>query len=754
MTVGQRFTCYRLRTGSIAWVALAGTASVGAQVPSALTREEPPALTEVVVTAQKRAEHLQDVPLSLAVISAQTLAAYNFNETTDIQYLVPGVTLTNSAGPRNFGFFIRGVGTSSFASESIEGSVGYVLDGVVLGQAGASLTDLPDIERLEVLRGPQGTLFGKNASAGVINVVTRMPSDTFTTDANVSWAGPDNERKVSLRVSGPITDAVRYSLSGRLNKRDGYVDNVYDGRKLNDRDDFGFRGKLQLAPNDRLDVMLIADWWKRDAHCCIWTLLSAGGRPPSPMEQLSLLAGIVPGPDNLKQNIDGDVFARTQSYGASAQADLQLGGGYSLTSITAWRTWSDSDGLDSDSSPLNILNVNSADFEQHQRTQELRLTSPTGGFVDYVAGLFYFDSNVTSVSTQRFPTIPLPFYNKVVRNETGTRNMAVFGQANLNFTKQLRLILGARALEEKDRARKILADPVRNLAAPVASASKTDDALLWRTGLQYDLTPEVMAFATVTRGYKGGGYDTNIGIATLPDVRPEKPTNYEIGLRTTWLQQRLVFNVTAFKTDVKDYQVSAQDALLGPTVFRITNGQARTRGVELDLTSRPIKDIDLTLIGNAAYVDSRWGSFANASCYTGQTAAQGCVNGAQNLTDERTPFAPDWSANLGSHYQTQMFAPSAALFVDLGVSYRSKMGIEFPNDPNTIAAGLTLLNASIGVSGQNGLWKLAVFGKNLTDRHYAAAIFPTPLGAAPRNYSQFIPYEARRVVGVSVDVSF
>jgi iron complex outermembrane receptor protein len=124
MTVSQRFTCCRLRTGSIAWVALVSAASVGAQVPSAPTKEEPTLLTEVVVTAQKREEHLQDVPLSLAVVSAQTLAAYNFNETTDIQYLVPGVTLTNSAGPRNFGFFIRGVGTSSFASESIEGSVG------------------------------------------------------------------------------------------------------------------------------------------------------------------------------------------------------------------------------------------------------------------------------------------------------------------------------------------------------------------------------------------------------------------------------------------------------------------------------------------------------------------------------------------------------------------------------------------------------------------------------------------------------
>jgi iron complex outermembrane receptor protein len=711
-------------------------------------------LTEIVVTAQKRVEVLQDVPLSLAVVPAEQLRAFSFNETTDIQYLVPGVTLTNSAGPRNFGFFIRGIGTSSFASESIEGSVGYVLDGVVLGQAGASLVDLPDVERLEVLRGPQATLFGKNASAGIINVVTRVPTDTFTAHGSVSWAGPDDERKVSAYASGPISDTVRYSLSGRLNKRDGYIDNVSDGRKLNDRDDYGFRGKLALTPSDRLGIVLTADWWKRDAQCCIWTLRSTGGPPPSGPEQLSLLAGVVPGEDNLRQNIDGDVFSSTRSYGASMQVDYDLGAGYALTSTSAWRRWTDSDGLDSDSSPLNLLDVNSADFAQRQWTQELRLTSPVGGFVDYVAGLFYFDGDVTSVSTQRFPTVPLPFVNKVVRNEAGTRNAALFGQANLHLTDQFRFILGARALDEKTRASKARRDPLLQLTAPPVSASKSDSPILWRTGLQYDFTPDVMAFATATRGYKGGGYDTNIGIPTLPDVRPEKPTNYEVGLRTSWPQQRLVLNLTAFDTHVKDYQVAARDAALGPSVYRIGNGEAKSRGVELELTSRPFSAVDFTVLASAAYTDARWGSYPGASCYTGQTAAQGCVNGVQDLSDERVPYSPDWSGNLSSHFKTQAFNPSTALFFDLGVSYRSKMGIAFPNDPNTIADGLTLVNASIGFAAEDERWKLALFGKNLTDEHYAAAIFPTPLGAAPRNYSQFIPYEAQRIVGVSLDVSF
>jgi iron complex outermembrane receptor protein len=263
-----------------------------------------------------------------------------------------------------------------------------------------------------------------------------------------------------------------------------------------------------------------------------------------------------------------------------------------------------------------------------------------------------------------------------------------------------------------------------------------------------------MGFTTVTRGYKGGGYDTNIGIGTLPDVRPEKPTNYEVGLRTTWPQQGLTFNVTAFKTHVEDYQVSARDPVLGPSVYRISNGEANTRGVEFDMTSRPFSKVDLTLLASGAYTDARWGTFNDASCYTGQTVALGCVNNTQDLTDQRVPFSPDWSANVNAHYQTHLFSPSTALLFDLGVSYRSKMGIAFPNDPNTIEGALTLVNASIGVSARDGHWKLAVFGKNLTDKRYASVIFNTPLGAAPRNYSQFIPYEAQRIVGVSLDVAF
>ena len=712
--------------------------------------QDPSELMEVVVTAQKREEKLQDVPLSVVVVGAQTLQAYRLNEVTDLQRLVPGLTLTNAAGPRSFGFFVRGIGTSSFSSESIEGSTAYVVDGVVMGQSGASLTDLPDVDHVEVLRGPQGTLFGKNASAGVISITTRRPSDTFETDLSASWANPDNDRRVSALITGPLGDKARGLISARLNQRDGYVTNVFDGRKLNDRNDWGLRGKLELDPSERLRVTLIGDYWNRDAACCVWTLLRTG-TPPAAPELIQRGAGIVPGPDNLKQDIDGKVFSKAESYGASAQADYDLGGDFTLTSITAWRKFITHDGLDSDSTPLNLLNANFADFKQSQFTQELRLTSPKGGFVDYVVGAFYFKTDVSSASVQVLPTVPVPFASKLVINDASTTNLALFGQANLNFTPKLRGIVGARLLQEKAEAEKNRRDPRFGLTS-AATASKTDQAAVWRVGLQYNLRPGAMVFATATRGYKGGGFDTNITLSGLPDVGPERPTNYEIGLRSSWPAQRLIVNLTGFHTEVKGYQASARDP--GPPPFsRIFNSEATTKGGELEVTWRPLAEADWTLVGSAAYVDARWGDFRNGPCFTGQTVAQGCVAGQQNLTKASLPLTPKWTGNIGSHYETEVGQGLKASF-DLGANFRSKALMSFPNDPSTTQKGYTLVNAAIGLASVDRRWKVSVFGKNLTDERYSVVDFSTPFGSAANSYSQFIPQEAQRSVGVSLDLVY
>ena len=727
---------------ALAAPAVAQDAAAPADTTAAAQEEGVPG-GDVIVTAQKRAERLQDVPVSVAVVSADTLDAFNLNETTDLANVVPGLTLITGASSRSFGFFIRGIGTSSFSSESIEGSTAYVLDGVVLGQSGASLADLPDVERIEVLRGPQGTLFGKNSSAGVVNVTTRGPTADLSGRVTTSWAWPNDDRRIAGWLSGPIADGVGFTLSGRVNKRDGYIKNLFDGRRLNDRDEWGVRGKLKVETIPGLTLTAIGDYYKRDADCCIWTIRNIPGRTTIPGTNAPL------GRDNLAQNIRAPLFSKNKSYGLSLQADYDLGGDYTLTSITAGRGFDNFDNNDADSTPTNILDVNSADFSQRQFTQELRLTSPKGGTIDYVVGAFYFNADVFSRSIQLIPPFPSPFLSKIVDNSASTRNMALFGQANLHISPQLQVIAGARLLNERARASKFRRDPVLRLTS-FAEGEKEDTALLWRGGLQYDFSNDLMAFATITRGYKGGGYDTNIGLGILPDVRPERPTNIEVGFRGVFPDQRLTFNVTAFHTKVVDYQASARDAG-PPPVTRIFNGEAKTKGIEMDFAWRPLADTDWSIFGSGAYIDARWGDFANAPCYTGQTAATGCVGALQDLTGDRLPYSPRWSGSLATSY-TVPLGGELGLTFDVGVNLRSNAIMAFPNDPATLQDGYALVNASVALA-EGDRWKVQLFGKNLTDKRYSVVDFATPLGT-PGSYSQFIPYEAQRVVGLSVEAGF
>jgi len=706
---------------------------------------------EIVVTAQKRTERLQDVPVSVAVLQPESLTAFGTNDAVQLAYRIPNVSLQNSAGPRSFGFFIRGIGTTSFAVESIESSSAFVVDGVVLGQAGSSLMDLPDLERVEVLRGPQGTLFGKNASAGVINVVTRRPSGEPTAEFRASLAYPDADRRFSAYVSGPLSDEVRYSLSARLNRRDGYVDNLFDGRELNDEKSYGFRGKLELEPSDDLTMTLIGDFWQRRADCCIFTVVSAS-TPPAALETALIAAGAEIGEHNLEANIDGGIFADVDSYGFSAQADYGFGD-HTLTSISAYRKWRTLDGLDTDAQPVNLFNANFAELKQNQFSQELRLTSPKGAFVDYVAGLFYFNTNVDTDSTQLQPASSARLVNRLVNVTATTENLAAFGQANLNFTPDFRAIVGARVLKENYEAGKRRFDPVTG-ASDSAAAEKDDTAFLWRLGLQYDFSRDVNVFATVTRGYKGGGFDTGIGFRALPDVQPERPIAYEAGLRAAVPDAGLTFNVTGFWQKVKDFQVNARDPV-DPTLFTILNAAtAETKGFEAELYYRPFDDVDFNLSAALAYADAEFDTFRGAPCYRGQTAALGCVGGVQDLSGMQLPFAQKWTGNANAAYATPLGSGGLELSTNLNVSYRSKSFQNSPNDPRTIQGGFALVDVAVGIGAEDGRWKLSAFGRNVTDRHYNTRKFSTPFTTGPLSYGAYIPYEAQAIYGVSADLKF
>lgn len=719
--------------------------------------QQPADQDEIIITAQKRSERLQDVPVSVAVVGGTRLSDLKLNRSTDLQFVVPGVASPEQTGPRNFGFFIRGIGTNTFSAETIEPSTAYVIDGVVMGQAGATLTDLPDIDRIEVLRGPQSTLFGKNASAGVINVITRAPSKQLEIKAGLSLATPDDDLHYYGYASGPLGDSFGFSISGRRSTRKGYIHNLVDGRRFNNRNEYGFRGKLQWQPSSALTATLIGDYWKSDTHCCIWTAerfgTQSGSGAPLFFELPAIaLLGMNPGRANQDQTIDGDVFAHVKNYGASLEVDDDLGGGYKLTSISAWRGFKTIDGLDSDSSPINYLDTNFANLQQHQLSQELRISSPTGELVDYVAGLYYFRQHVKDNVLQLFPFLPgtlfppfLYYLNKSQNNRVTTTNVAAFGQINVHPTQKLVLTAGARLLHERQNVLKDITDPTVPGIEAVTSGRNKNTYLTFRGAVEYHFTRDVMAYTSVSRGYKGGGYDLYGNRAGLVFVGPEKPTAYEIGLRTSFPDAGITFNLTGYYEKIKGYQTSSRDPQT--LLFPIRNGNAKTKGVEAEAIWRPVGQKDFSLNLGFAYTDAKWLNFLDAPCR--YASAPECIGGVQNLTGQPLPFAPKWSFNIGPDYSHQL-GGNLKFSATADLNYRSSQIIGFPNSPDAHEPGYALLGGAVALGALNDRWKVSVFGKNLTDRHFRTYQFNLSSGTS----YEYRIYESRRIIGVALDAAF
>jgi iron complex outermembrane receptor protein len=330
--------------------------------------------------------------------------------------------------------------------------------------------------------------------------------------------------------------------------------------------------------------------------------------------------------------------------------------------------------------------------------------------------------------------------------DVATRNMAVFGQANFHPTDRLTLTLGGRWISERQSVDKSRLDTV-SLATDSASVHDTDNALTWRGAIQYAFTPNIMAYAAVSRGYKGGGFDTNIAVQQLLPVGPERPTSYELGLRTVFPEAGLAFNLTAFYADIDGYQTASRDPV--SLTFPLTNGNARTRGFEAELNWRPIRGTDLAFNAGVAYTNAEWRDFPDAPCAGGQTAAEGCVGGVQDLTGQVLPFAPRWAFNLGADY-SHPIGERFKLGGTVDFNYRSRQQIGFPNAPDASEPGYGLLGASLGFGARNDSWRLSVFGRNLTDQHYRTFAFNVSNGTL----AEYRVYESRRVIGVALDVAF
>jgi iron complex outermembrane receptor protein len=762
-----------LFVGAAIAVALGAASGAMAQTAGAGEDAGETTLGELVVTAQKRSERLQDVPVSVNVVSADALAKSHISGLEQLQQLSPSLTFTPSVNTRGQGLSVRGIGTLNF-SDGVEPTVSVVVDGVVIGRSAGSFFDFNDVQRIEVLRGPQGMLFGKNAAAGVINIVTARPNLTqMEGDASISYAS-FNEVRAKGSISVPIKSGeLAARLSGFYNESDGIITNVFNGKKYNGLNSYGVRGKVVWSPSDTFDLYATVDYTSADQDCCVGTVRSILPTTryfgPNGPTRASLFAGVDVGPYSRQANFDGRTFNDQSTWGTSVEMNKDLGG-FSLTSITAYRAFEVQDNNDSDGGPLALLNINSAHQKQNQFTQEVRISSPAGERLEYVAGLFYFDQDVsttTDIKGNFGQVLPAgAFFGNFIDRAISTRNYAAFGQATYNVTDQLRLIGGLRYTNERLDARfkRILTTGaiggVPGLGGPALNAPKLpakDDDVSYKLGTQYKFDDSVMVYATYSRGYKGQAINllNNLSAATVNSgqyaLSPETVSNYEIGLRSTPFERKVTFNLTFFQTEFKDFQAQTFDA--ATTSFALANaGKLRSRGGELETQYSPFRALQFS--GNVAYADTRVQDFAPA-CYPGQTAALGCVGGRQEVTGSGLPNAPMWSYTVGARYNRELENAPFDLTADVSYSYRSSVFFTY-SDPNAVQPGYGLLNLNLGLQSKDGRYEVTAFARNLLDKQFVSGIVPGFLdnNASGAGYTQTITQDAFRRIGLEARMHF
>jgi iron complex outermembrane receptor protein len=773
----------RVLAASTALMAVGATTSGPATAQnqgSTTTQDESAYRLEVVtVTASKREENLQDVPISVTALTADVLERGNVRELADLVNLSPGLVIGYGSQPGNFSISMRGIGTFSNGI-AVESDVAVVIDDVPVGFQAAAFKDLIDVERVEVLRGPQSTLFGKSAIAGVLNITTRAPSAGFSGEA-MGLITDDEENRVGFTVSGPLSDDVRVRLTVANSEYDGNVTNLTNGEKVNGSSGLTATGKIEWTPTDNLKLSLAPRFNRNESTCCVSPITSlAPGLFYQGITQLpasTVLAGIPIGPDNTFIRADdrtsgGDSEVAGVTARLDYDFDSSLLAGHTFSSITStdhyrMHDYQDIDGTDVPfllyfpvAAPSGIDSGAKIDgyFHAKSLTQEFRLTSPGDTRLRYVTGLWYAKNDLDRY-LNRGPVLQLARYLAVSSNT----NYAAFAQANFDLTDRVGLIGGARFNHQE-----IDYTFDHQLTNLHFSGADQEDAVTGKGGIQFQWTPGLMAFATYSTGYKGQAYDLvstfNARIAGQMPVPHETANSVEVGFKSTLFDQRVYLNATLFNTDFYGFQTSVTSTLPDGTFLTFLNsvGHLRTRGLELDGVARVTSNLSLN--GSFAYTDATVAEFPNGPCYNGQTLAQGCYLDAtnsrvQDLKGERLNNVPKYKFNIGGQYDIAL--PGSVPFDGfVGLTYRWQDDVNFSlsQDPRTVQKAYGVADLSLGLADRDGHYKFTVFANNLFDERFAQGIgnttsgFSGVPGAVGSTWG--VPRAAFRYFGARVNVNF
>ncbi len=761
----------------LALAAAAGTpAYAAADAPVELAALDADLGGDILVTARRRDERAQDVPIALSVIGQDSLEKTGNFTLGQIQQLVPSLQIF-SYNPRNTNINIRGLGSNiAITNDGLDNGVGVYVDQVYYGRVGQSQFDLVDLDHVEVLRGPQGTLFGRNTTAGAINISSRPPSFDTEFRGEASF-GDYGYHQVRGSFSTPIiADKLAARLSIADTHRDGFVKNIRTGVDTQNYDNFTARGQLLAKPTEQLSVKLIADWSRQRQNCCVQLPAGrfsqytdgtpvqklAGGATNDFFDRIARAGYSLPSLNAFNRVTDADspYFANMTSWGVSGQIDWDLGAA-SLTSVTAYRRWNWNPANDGDSTGLPILVQAQTQNRQRQFSQELRLASNGTNKIDYVLGLYYFWQKNRGDGIIRYgsaaanfylpPSVPAVLGNAALNgfesdyySTPATRSYAAFAQATWHISDALNLTGGLRYTHEKKTGTysqfTVDGADLSLLPAALAAAAKgirdsfnreltystrvKDNSLSGQATLSYQIATDVLSYATYSRGAKSGGLNLTalLNVANA-QVKPEKVDNYEIGLKTQFLDRKITLNVAAFQTNVRDYQTLILDTVSPPfTQQYIANiPKVRSRGIESDLAVEPVKGVSLT--ASLAYTDATYRDYKNSPAPVEQNPAAGLTT---DLSGQPLAGVPKWTYALGADVEQPV--GRALVYAHVDYAHRSRFYTSVSNSVYSVIKPYGLTNARIGVKTEGGKWDFSVWARNLFDEDYFITLSPGNTG--------------------------
>lgn len=751
----------------------------GLAVPGA-SDELAPETETVIVTARRRNEAAQDIPIAVSVVGGRQLDQTGSFNVGRLTQLAPTLTFYSS-NPRNSAANIRGLGAPfGLTNDGIEQGVGIYIDDVYYSRAASSTFDFLDVRQIEVLRGPQGTLYGKNTTAGAINITTRAPTFEFEGRSEVT-IGSLGFKQAKAALSGPITDKLAGRLALSSTSRRGTIYNVKTTNYINEQDNLGVRAQLLFRPNEKLDVTFAADYNTQEPECCGTVFVRTGLTQRPLNRQYAALAAaqnytvVSRNPFDRLTDIDASLNAGNITGGASIRLVWDRGPG-KVTAVTAWRFWDWKPENDRDFTGLPIVTNSQNPSQQDQYTQELRYNQ-SGEKLDFVVGVFAYYQKIDTQGLERHgpassrwniapsnalsldPTVLDGLTAINIQGLTNT-SVALFGQASWKLSDKLTIQPGIRVnYDEKEglydrtvfdgTGQPVLlgqtgARRAAQLAifAPQFYKPKFDD---WN--FSYDLTasyklqPDILAYATYAKTFKSGGINQNgvpsdaagqplLGAQT---IRPESVNHYEAGLKSKLWDNKVTFNLSLFRTDIEDYQAQVTNGQFGVLRGYLANAEeVRTQGAEVDFAAQPTDH--LSLYTNVAYTDATYRKFRDAPCppelsggaalAAGQTPGAPGVPGSISpnncdISGQVLPGVSKWAVSYGGEYAVpaNLFRKDGDVYVGIDGNYRSKFSSNPSPSAYTRIDGYSLTNLRIGFRTPQGL-DLFVWARNLFDEDY------------------------------------